>query len=320
MEWVVKIGQLLLIGFTGQTTEQGLARTIKDLKPGGLLLFSRNISTASQLVRLNKEMRAQSIIASQLPPLIAIDQEGGSVSRIKTSPPQPSALAIGKTNSVEISEKMGFYSGRVLRAFGINMNLAPVLDVADPQKPSFLGTRAFASTPEQVGEMSLNYARGLERAGIISTLKHFPGHGNEAIDPHFKIPTIEDDFKTLSETRLKPFKYLIDAFTPPAIMVAHLAVPNVDPNASAATYSSVLINNLLRKRWNYNGLVMTDDMDMQAAKQRPSSKAKHLGQATQAILAGADLIMVAWNRKTQYRAFKDLKTSCLLYTSPSPRD
>ncbi|MGE3973089.1 MAG: glycoside hydrolase family 3 protein [Bdellovibrionales bacterium] len=299
-----KIGQLLLIGFKGHTVGEGANKVIRDLRPGGLIIFGRNISTAGQLSKLSQDLRTQSFRASTLPPLLAIDQEGGTVARIKMSPPQPSALAVGRTNSYEVAEKMGYYTGTVLKAFGINMNLAPVLDIADPTKPNFLGTRSFANNAEIVGEMSLSYAQGLERAGVISTLKHFPGHGNEVSDPHFDVPVIEDDFKTLTETRLKPFKFLMDKFSPPAIMVAHMAIPNVDPTASAATYSKVLITHLLRKKWNYNGLVVTDDIDMRAAR-----SSDRFGQATQALLAGADLIMVAWNRRTQYRAFRDLKKS-----------
>jgi beta-N-acetylhexosaminidase len=302
-----KVGQLLMIGFRGHTIDQGLNQLIKDLHPGGLIVFGRNIKTAPQLLRLNRSMRELSIEKSTVPPLIAIDQEGGTVSRIKMSPPQPSALAIGRANSPEISEKVGYYTGRVLRAFGMNMNLAPVLDIADPNRPSFLGTRSFSSSAAAVSEMSLQYALGLERAGIISTLKHFPGHGNESIDPHFNVPVIQDDLKTLTETRLKPFKHLIEKHSPPALMVAHMALPNVDPLATAATYSQVLIKNLLRKKWNYDGLVITDDIDMQAAKTKNDSSTGGLGQAPQAILAGADLVMVAWNRKTQYQAFRDIK-------------
>lgn len=302
-----KIGQLFLLGFTGTEFDHQLKTLIDRYQPGGVILFSRNIKTASQVLSLNLAAQKYSVEKTKVPMVIAVDQEGGTVSRIKSTPPQPSALAIGNTQSPELSEKIGFYTGKVLKSLGFNLNLAPVVDIADPALPSFLGTRAFSGNADLVGKFSYAFASGLHKSGVMSTLKHFPGHGNEKTDPHFRIPEISDDLQTLESTRLKPFKYLVDQFHPAAIMVAHLAIPKVDPKAKAATYSSVLIQDILRKKWGYDGLVITDDIDMAAAQEiaNPAS------QAVRALKAGVDMVMITWNKKTQRDSFEAVKRAIL---------
>ncbi len=298
-----KVGQLFLFGFTGTEAESHLKLLIEKYQPGGIILFSRNIKTASQVLKLNLNAQKISLAKSNIPLVIAVDQEGGTVSRIRSSPPQPSALAIGSTNVPELSERIGYYTGKVLKSLGFNLNLAPVVDIADPKVPSFLGTRSFSGNADSVSKFSLAFALGLHRAGVMSTLKHFPGHGNDPFDPHFKIPEISDNLHSLESSRLKPFKYLVDEFHPAAIMVAHLAIPKIDPSAQAATYSSVLIKNLLREKWNYEGLVITDDIDMAAAQDLKGSQ----DQAVRALRAGVDMVMVAWNKKSQARSIAAVK-------------
>jgi beta-N-acetylhexosaminidase len=302
-----KIGQLFLLGFTGTEFDQQLKPLIERYQPGGIILFSRNIKTASQVLTLNIAAQKYAVEKMKIPLVIAVDQEGGTVSRIKSSPPQPSALAIGNAQSTELSEKIGFYTGKVLKSLGFNLNLAPVVDIADPNSPSFLGTRAFSGNADLVSKFSFAFASGLHKSGVMATLKHFPGHGNEKTDPHFRIPEISDDLQTLENTRLKPFKYLVDQFQPAAIMVAHLAIPKVDPKAKAATYSSVLIQDILRKKWGYEGLVITDDIDMAAAQEI----ANPANQAVRALKAGVDMVMITWNKKTQRESFEAVKRALL---------
>jgi len=301
-----KIGQLFLFGFIGTDFQTHLKHILQNYHPGGIILFGRNIKTAAQVLKLNSQAQRFVVSKTSVPLLIAVDQEGGTVSRIKSSPPQPSALAIGNTDSPDLSEKIGFYTGKILKSLGFNLNLAPVVDVADPSSPSFLGTRSFSGSPDSVSEFSLAFATGLHQSGVMSTLKHFPGHGNEKYDPHFKIPTIREDLQTLESTRLVPFKYLIENFQPGAIMVAHLAIPKIDPAAKTATYSKILIQDLLRAKWGYQGIVMTDDIDMAAAQDESSSPAQ---QAVHALQAGVDMVMVAWNKKTQRRVTQEVKRS-----------
>jgi len=298
-----KIGQLFLFGFYGTTMTGDLHSTIKNYHPGGIIFFSRNILSASQVGNLNFQIQTLSLKTSHVPVFTAVDQEGGVVTRIKNSPPLPSALAVGQTQSLPAAENIGYLSGKILKSLGFNLNLAPVLDIADPKAKSFIGTRSFSENPDSVGPITAAYSEGLMRAGVLATLKHFPGHGGDIVDPHNDTPEINDPLSKLFSFNLKPYKYLISHLKVPLIMVAHVAVPSVDSKATVATYSKVLLDGVLRRQLGYTGLIITDDIDMTAAKLEggPST------QAVEAIKAGADIIMIAWNHKSQRAAVRGIK-------------
>ncbi|HEX4926110.1 MAG TPA: beta-N-acetylhexosaminidase [Bdellovibrionales bacterium] len=298
-----KIGQLFFLGFKGQKYTSDVREALQAVRPGGVVVFRKNIKSAEQISMLNHSAQTDFIDNNGVPLFIAIDQEGGVVTRIKSKPPLPSALALGQTNSRDIVGRMGFYTGTLMRALGFNMNLAPVLDVADPNKPSFIGTRSFSGDPETVGKMAFAFAQGLQMAGVVSTLKHYPGHGGPAADSHKEVPVMHDDMKTLLSTHLKPFTYLNSNLETPAIMVAHVLYPKID--REPATYSKVLVEEVLRKKLGFDGLAITDDIDMEGAK-----KIKDPGeQAIRAIEAGVDMIMVAWHKTSQQKAFNAVKAA-----------
>lgn len=298
-----KIGQLFFLGFRGQKYSSDVREALQSIRPGGIVVFRKNIKSAEQISLFNHAAQTDFIESNGVPLFIAIDQEGGVVTRIKSRPPLPSALALGQTNSRDIVGRIGFYTGTLMRALGFNMNLAPVLDVADPNKPSFIGTRSFSGEAETVGRMAFAFAQGLQMAGVVSTLKHYPGHGGPAADSHKEVPVMHDDMKTLLSTHLKPFTYLTSNLETPAIMVAHVLYPKID--REPATYSKVLVEDVLRKKLGFGGLAITDDIDMEGAK-----KIKDPGeQAIRAIEAGVDMIMVAWHNTSQKRAFNALKAA-----------
>jgi beta-N-acetylhexosaminidase len=300
-----KIGQLFFLGFKGQNYDENTKKELRKIRPGGVLIFRRNINSAEQISNLNHAMQVDFIDNHTVPLFIAIDQEGGLVTRIQSRPPLPSALALGQTNSRDIVGRMGFYTGSLMKALGFNMNLAPVLDIADPKKSTFIGTRSFSGDAESVGKMAFAFAQGLQMAGVVSTLKHFPGHGGPAADSHKQIPVMKDDLQGLLSFHLKPFTYLTSKFDPPAIMVAHVLYPNIDKDP--ATYSKVLVEDVLRKKILFKGLIITDDIDMAGAK-----KIKDSGeQAIRALEAGVDMIMVAWHKDSQKRAFNAVKQAVL---------
>jgi beta-N-acetylhexosaminidase len=298
-----KIGQVFFLGFKGQSYSADVRASLLAIRPGGIVVFKKNIKSAEQISTFNHSAQVDFIETNSVPIFIAIDQEGGIVTRIKSKPPLPSALALGQTNNRDVVGRMGFYTGTLMRALGFNMNLAPVLDVANPNRPTFIGTRSFSGDSEVVGRMAYAFAQGLQMAGIVSTLKHYPGHGGPAADSHKQIPIMHDDLKSLLSMHLKPFTYLTANLDTPAIMVAHVMYPKID--SEPATYSKILVDDILRKKLGFQGLVITDDIDMAGAK-----KFKDPGeQAIRAIEAGVDMIMVAWHKSSQERAFKALKAA-----------
>lgn len=303
LQWIekaplkTKIGQLFIFGFMGHDVSKGLAQVIAQQKPGAIIVFGRNIKSARQLIDLNHGAQKAALRASGLPLLIAVDQEGGSVIRIKTSPPLPSALALGEAGSAELVHEAGLHTGHLLKALGFNMNLAPVLDVADPRTDPFVGTRSFGRDPERVSRFGTRFASGLSEAGVLPTSKHFPGHGGVA-DTHKVTPVKDSSLETLTKVDLVPFATGFREVPGSAVMLAHIAYPKIDPARMPATFSKPVVTQLLREQMKFDGLVVTDDIEMAGAFviKDPSER------AVRAIEAGVDLVMIAWNRKLQSRA------------------
>ena len=173
----------------GEKLNHGLDSAIRGNKPGAIIVFGRNIKSADQISKLCYSAQAASYEATGVPLLIAVDQEGGNVTRIRTAPPLPSALALGKTRDPALAKEAGHGTGRLLRSLGFNMNLAPVMDVTDPSHDRFIGTRTFGDDPQLVAKMSTAFALGLQESDILPTGKHFPGHGGLNQDSHLGTPT-----------------------------------------------------------------------------------------------------------------------------------
>ncbi|MCM2281156.1 MAG: beta-N-acetylhexosaminidase [Bdellovibrionaceae bacterium] len=294
-----KVGQLFIFGFMGTDLSRGLAHTIRTHRPGAIIIFGRNIKSARQLIELNFNAQKEALKASGVPLLIAVDQEGGSVIRIRTSPPLPSALALGEAGSPELVYEAGVHTGRLLKTLGFNMNLAPVLDVADPRTDPFVGTRSYGKDPMVVAAMGTQFSAGLDAVGVLPTAKHFPGHGGVA-DTHKSTPLKNVSLDSLTKIDLVPFSEGFRELPNSAVMLAHIAYPKVDPSGMPATFSKPIVTQLLREKLKFNGLVITDDIEMAGAfvVKDPAER------ALRAIEAGADLVMVAWNRKLQTRAIE----------------
>ena len=292
-----RIGQMFMIGFQGQTlTDEGLGETIKAVAPGGIILFGRNIKSSNQLVDLLRGAQATAMNVSRLPLLTGIDQEGGNVIRLKTPVPLPSALALGKSLNPALAESAGLATGQLLKAFGFNTNFAPVLDVADPTQPSFIGTRTFGSDPETVAKMGTSFSRGLASAGVFPVVKHFPGHGGVSEDSHEGTPKKNVSLNDLRRLDLVPFARMQQNFhSRYGVMLAHIAYPKIDPSGSPATLSRRIVEGVLRQEMRYDGLVITDDIEMAGAYQVRDVRERVL----RTIEAGTDMVMVAWNKKLQ---------------------
>ncbi len=298
-----KVGQLFIVGFPQRTVTSDLKKYIKTYKPGSFLLFKRNILSLSQVKNLNEELVRLSFQYSKLPPLLAIDQEGGSVSRLPLFPQQPNALALGQTESTVLAQDMGYQTGLFLREVGFNMNLAPVLDVVDPKTHSFIGVRSFGPDPEVVKDIGTAYSRGLLKARVIPTAKHFPGTGNLESDPHNSVGENSGSSSSFYARDLVPYKTYAKLGRPVALMLSHFLYPHLDPSREPASFSKKISTDLLRNEIKFEGLVMTDDLQMQGAKQllRPEVA------ALKALNAGADVVMLSWSFADQGKAFEYVK-------------
>jgi beta-N-acetylhexosaminidase len=295
-----KVGQLFIFGFSGTKVSKKIKTHFRQLQPGAVIVFGRNIKTLAQVAQLNSELQKLSSSYSKYPLFIAIDQEGGSVSRIKTSPSLPSAYTIGNTNDPALSFQAGKVTGQILRVLGFNMNLAPVLDVTDSQLQSFISSRSFSESPHKVSSMGLAFAQGLEESQVLPVAKHFPGHGSISLDTHRTTPHRQISYQTLLNTDLIPFSQYASSEVLGGIMVAHISYPLIDSSQLPATFSKHLITQVLTNEMKYKGLIMTDDIEMAGAAALPMIE----DRAIAALLAGNDLIMLAWSQELQARAVR----------------
>jgi beta-N-acetylhexosaminidase len=291
-----KVGQLFLIGFMGKQVDEGLSEMIHKVRPGGLILFSRNIHSAPQVVSLVSEAQKAAVKVSGVPLLVGVDQEGGNVIRIKTSLPLPSALAFGEAGEKKLVEEAGMATGQLLKILGINMNFAPVLDVGDPTKPNFIGTRTYGSEARLVSQMGAGFSFGLDQGGVLPTGKHFPGHGGIDEDSHKGTPTKNVTMQELEASDLVPFVEMKKQFGDRwAVMLGHVAYPKIDPTGMPATFSKPIVTGILREKIGFNGLIVTDDIEMGGAFAIKDVRER----ALRAVEAGADMVMIAWNKRLQ---------------------
>lgn len=284
-----KVGQLLFLGFGGTRMDDTIRDFLVDKKPGAVALFSRNIKTPKQTMALIRDVRA--LDPAGVPIFISVDQEGGNVVRLTSlATVLPSNMAIGATNSEELARRSGQALGRDLRIMGFNMNLAPVLDVNSNPKNPVIGIRSFGGSPELVGTLGTAFMRGMQDEGVAAVAKHFPGHGDTSSDSHFAMPELAHDESRLREVELVPFaRALAEGLD--AVMTAHIALPKIaeEPHMPA-TVSKNVLTELLRQGLGYDGLVITDGLEMEGiVSQYGSGEA-----AVRAVEAGADMVMVLW--------------------------
>lgn len=269
-------------GFTGTTAPDWLLRRLGEgLASVGL--FGRNIATPQQLGALTAQLRAERDDV-----LVAIDEEGGDVTRleVRTGSSFPGNHALGAVDDVDLTREVAFELGRRLADCGVNFNWAPSADVnSNPSNP-VIGVRSFGAAPELVARHTAAYVTGLQSAGVAACTKHFPGHGDTAVDSHHALPRIDADPSVLSERELTPFRAAIAAGTR-AVMTAHILVPELDPDRPA-TLSRRILTDLLRGELGYDGLIVTDGMEMQAIA---GTYGIERGSVL-AIAAGADAICV----------------------------
>ena len=279
-----KIGQMFIIGFHGLEPPQWVLDMLKDGQIGGVVLFGRNIANPEQLAKLTSTCHA----AAKYPILIAIDQEGGLVARLREKDgftESPGAMTLGAGDSEEMAERVSAVLAKELRALGINWNLAPVVDIThDINNPS-VGTRSLGSDKRRVGRLSSAQIRGFQNEQVAASAKHFPGIGNTPVDTHQALAVIDGDVNYLWEHDLVPFRNAVKAKVE-TVMVSHVKFTALDPEYPA-TLSSAISQELLRDEIGFEGVACTDCMEMGAIRNNYGAEES----AVLAAIAGQDMIM-----------------------------
>ena len=298
-----KMGQLFIFGVGGREVGELPKAHIQKRFAGGFVLYEKNIRLPEQVAALTTELQKLSKATSRgIPLFIAIDQEGGKVSRFKKGiTTLPGNMALGATRSQELAEKAGDITGIELAVLGINVNFAPVLDVnTNPRNPA-IGVRAFGDSQKLVSQLGAAYIRGIQRHGVIATAKHFPGHGDTNADSYKKLPMVTKEKQHIEKVDLAPFRAAIDAGVG-AIMTAHVHYPELDIH-SAATLSHTILTRTLRQRLGFDGIIITDDLEMKAIEEQ-----QDIGTAAvTAIQAGADMLLVPWTYKKQQAVYNAVR-------------
>ena len=300
-------GQLLLLGVPGTEIDAEYADFIRRIQPGGFILFGRNIQTPSQLRRLTDQLRE----LSEIEPIITIDQEGGRVSRLKLLGNEPpNARQLRDKGDLTLIERHGELTGNLLRLFGFNLDLCPVLDIAfDDEADNSLRGRCYGTTADQVIEMAHTFNRALQSTGILSCGKHFPGYSSASSDPHHELSALPRPRTELETHELKVFR----KFAAPgpdsvdSMMIGHIAFAELTTSGLPASLDPEVTTKLLREEMGFSGLVMTDDLDMGAIL-------NHYGfdeMIRLGLAAGNDLLMICHRMELAEQAAK------LLAQSPS---
>lgn len=283
------IGQTLCIGFPGTALTDEVRAFVTDNKIGNFILFSHNVESLAQIAALTAEIQALVLKHTGCPAFIAIDQEGGVVQRLPEELALiPGAMAVAATGDANNAYDMGRLTALELTQMGVNLNLAPCVDVnSNPQNP-VIGVRSYGSDPELVARYALEMIRGMEDGGVLACVKHFPGHGDTAEDSHIGLPVVEQDYETLEKVALLPFRRAIDAGVK-CVMTSHIVFPKLEPSGRPATLSKTILSDVLRGKLGFRGLILTDCLEMGAIQ-------AHYGTANgacMAIEAGADLAFVS---------------------------
>lgn len=285
-----KIGQLVLYSMEGSEITPETEEMLRQYCIGNVIHFGNNVTDFAGAKQLNARLRR--IIMENcagIEPLISVDHEGGRVFRFSRDFTWfPSQLAVGAADDVALTEKISFAMGEELRAAGFNLNFAPVVDVNNTSGNAVIGVRAYGDDPETVSRHALAMARGMQRAGVMACLKHFPGHGDTALDSHFCLPTVNKTLDELRRVELKPYADVFAQGAADSIMTTHILFPKVEPDDVPATMSSVLLQDILRGELGFDGVTVSDGMHMLAIKD-------HYGVANgcvKAIKAGVDLLCI----------------------------
>ncbi len=305
------IGQMFMVDFTGTTPTPEVEHLIVEEGVGGVILFDKNVAAPHQIAALTNALQALAARRGGSPLLVSADQEGGPVARLREGATRfPSAMAFGAAGSEALVASAAGITARELRAVGVRMNLAPVLDVNNNPANPVIGIRSFGESPALVARLGAAAVRALQAAGVVATGKHFPGHGDTAQDSHTTLPTVPHGRERIESVELVPFRAAIRAGVG-AVLTAHVVFPALDPDQPATLSRAVLT--MLREHLGFTGLVVTDSMAMRAITDRlPPGEA-----AVQAVLAGCDLILALGHVEAQREALAAVRKAVAAGRIPS---
>lgn len=301
-----KIGQMLMLEFRQWEDENGELKEVTELnddiknaiikyKVGGVILFAENVHDTEQTAKLTHNIQKAAIENDLDPLLISIDQEGGIVVRLGTGTSLPGNMALGATRDKKLAYEYGKIIADEIKALGINVNLAPVMDTNNNPNNPVIGLRSISSDPKLVGELGSEVVKGIQDQGVSAAIKHFPGHGDTETDSHLGLPVVDKTYEEVEKLELLPFKKAADGGVD-MIMTAHISYPKLEKDTAIskkdgsvvgipATLSDDIITGIIREKMNYDGIVITDAMQMQAI-------ADHFGEedaVVMAIKAGVDI-------------------------------
>jgi len=281
-------GQLIMVRLFGTELDADTAAFLSENRVRGVCLFRQNMTDAAQLQRFTGALRDTMGPES----LIALDQEGGAVVRSTWVPAPPSAMSLGASGDPKLAREVGAAVARAVRSLGFNWNFAPVLDLNNNPLNPVIAERSFGADPLRTTELALAWMAGSESEGVACCVKHFPGHGDTHVDSHRDLPTVDKPLAELEQFEFAPFR--MAAPHAPAVMTAHIVYPALDPEYPA-TMSRPILTGILREKFGYEGVIITDGMDMHAIAMRYG--AGHA--AVNALVAGADMVMAIGSRETQ---------------------
>ena len=278
------IGRLAIVGFSGHSVPSGLRQLAAEFDLGGVIYFSRNIVEPRQVVELSREVAA---LATDWPLWISVDQEGGRVARLKQPFTEwPPMATLGRSGDEALAGRFASALARELLAVGINLDYAPILDIHTNPKNPAIGDRALSDRAEDVSRLGRVIVRVLQSAGVAACGKHFPGHGDTSTDSHDELPVVEHDPRRLAEVELAPFRAAI-AENVATIMTAHVLALGLDEHRPAS-FSPIVVNEWLKQKLGFQGVVFTDDLGMKAI-----SSTWALPEAmVQSVAAGCDVALL----------------------------
>lgn len=300
MELTVRqmLGQKLVFGFHGTVLPEEFKNLLREYKIGNVILFLRNVESAAQVRRLCAEIQRLIWEETGLPAFIMIDQEGGMVSRLpETAVNVPGAMAVAATGKPENARLASEITIRQLRGLGVNFNLAPVMDVnSNPQNP-VIGNRSYGDEAEKVAAFGAAAIAPYTQSGVLCCAKHFPGHGDTAVDSHLGLPRVDKTAEELEQLELIPFRAAMAAGVS-AVMMSHVMFPNIEPERVPCTMSRRMVTGLLKERLGFRGLILTDCMQMGAIQDFFGTAAGTVAS----IKAGVDLAEISSSAELEREA------------------
>lgn len=292
-----KVGQLLMVHFRGEVINEQAKALIEQAHVGGFIYYNwaNGLHSPEQVKQLSADLQR----GAKIPLLLGVDQEGGRFSRLVNGfTPFPSNAELAK-RPTQIQEA-AFITGRELLAVGVNLNFAPVVDVNVNPKNPVIGVRSYSASPKEVAKCAILALTGYRQAKMLTSLKHFPGHGDVAVDSHVELPVVNKPIEELVRVELLPFQKLLPYAD--TIMTGHLVVPALDPE-NCATLSPSIIDGLLRQKMGYDGVVITDSLVMKGLLKNCRSIED---AAIRAILAGCDILLLGGKQLLEHEGDREL--------------